>query len=828
MATPLPVAPGPRDARTTEVIDALDTAFLDLLSWDWETRVVFYPKAHPVLGMPDCQVSGCDKGTHFSRPLCPGCDNRRRQAGASVEAFVTTTRPRAWRSIGQEMCLVRECQRPRHSVRAGLCNNHQYQRVEMLQLELEEFLAHPSARGLPGFGGCGVASCYRLRHSARIPFCDPHQARLNTAKRRGTFDGDTERWQLTTSAIAVDREVSLRGLPDRLAAELLYVLQVRTMSGAKTHDHQFRVISDWLRVMQASSLHGLNDAELAAGGMTRNIRVITKGGQTALRRLGASPETERLKDVWDLFVFGHGGTLDFTKIHQRPLREAAKVWAYDELPRRRGKSVSHAMQNMLAGLVSLSESLRLQRPDEGHLPGGLGRNDMVSFCNRLAFLAENGKMSQHTRLNHVRYARLITNRVRVLGVTGPGQPLEGLPAAFALSLQDIPDEPEDTEAGRDLPDEVMRQLCDNLDLLEKSSSREVRVAIELLIDTGRRPDEIATLPLDCLTTDTDGSPVLVYDNHKAYRLGRTLPIAKATAAVIITQQERVRERFPDTPPGELKLLPSPVTNPEGKKSITTIGDPHRAWVDSLPDFLISVVVLKDGQPQLQVVPYDKAKVFPYAYRHSFAQRHADAGVAPEVLQTLMDHRELSTTQGYYRVSQERKREAVDRVTALQFDRHGNRVWRKVQGLLESEHVRRAIGEVATAYGVCQEPSNVAAGGHACPLRFRCVGCDHFRTDVSYLPDLERYLADLLQSRERLMSAFEADDWARSEALPSEEEIRRVRRLISRVKADLDDLTPEDRAQIEEAVAVVRRGRTVMLGLPKVRQPLPDVRPWSSS
>ncbi|MGW2255478.1 hypothetical protein ACWCXH_35705 [Kitasatospora sp. NPDC001660] len=189
---------------------------------------------------------------------------------------------------------------------------------------------------------------------------------------------------------------------------------------------------------------------------------------------------------------------------------------------------------------------------------------------------------------------------------------------------------------------------------------------------------------------------------------------------------------------------------------------------------------------------------------------------------------MSTTEGYYRVGQERKREAVDRVTALQFDRHDNRVWRKVQGLLDSEHVRRAIGEVATAYGVCLEPSNVAAGGHACPLRFRCVGCDHFRTDISYLPDLERYLADLLRSRERLMSAFEADDWARSEIMPSEEEIRRVRRLITRVKADLDDLTSEDQAQTEEAVAVVRRGRTVMLGLPKVRQPLPDIHPWRTT
>ncbi|WP_405965715.1 hypothetical protein OG713_43395 [Streptomyces sp. NBC_00723] len=187
----------------------------------------------------------------------------------------------------------------------------------------------------------------------------------------------------------------------------------------------------------------------------------------------------------------------------------------------------------------------------------------------------------------------------------------------------------------------------------------------------------------------------------------------------------------------------------------------------------------------------------------------------------MDHRLITTTQGYYRVGAEGRREAVDRVTALQFDRHGQRVWRTAKSLLDSEHVRRAIGEVATAYGVCREPSNVAAGGHACPLRFRCLGCEHFSTDDSYLPDLEAHLADLLR---RLMSAFEADDWARAQAMPSEEEIRRVRRLIQRVKSDLDDLTPEECAQIEQAVSLVRRSRTVLLGMPRVGQPLPDVRP----
>lgn len=318
--------------------------------------------------------------------------------------------------------------------------------------------------------------------------------------------------------------------------------------------------------------------------------------------------------------------------------------------------------------------------------------------------------------------------------------------------------------------------------------------------------------------------IVDYCLAEGYRLGRRLPIGAEMAAVIRRQQQRARERFPATAPARLQLLPRSKTNPEGTKPLVDICAQHRAWVSSLPDLLVPVVTLEAGTHVTRLVPFDKKRIFPYAYQHCYAQRHSDAGVAVDVLKELMDHRRISTTMGYYRVGEERRREAVDRVTALQFDRHGNRTWRAAQSLLNSEHVRRAIGEVATLYGVCREPTNVAAGGHACPLRFRCLGCEHFSTDVSYLPDLQAHLADLLRSRERLMSAFEADDWARAQAMPSEEEIRRIRRLIDRVRTDLDDLTPEDRAQIEQAVTVVRRSRTVMLGMPRVHQPLPDVRP----
>ncbi|MFQ6198092.1 transposase [Streptomyces sp. NPDC000405] len=102
-------------------------------------------------------------------------------------------------------------------------------------------------------------------------------------------------------------------------------------------------------------------------------------------------------------------------------------------------------------------------------------------------------------------------------------------------------------------------------------------------------------------------------------------------------------------------------------------------------------------------------------------------------------------------------------------------------------------------------------------------CSHFRTDVSYLPDLEAYLADLLRGRERL-AAFAADSWAKAEAMPSDEENTRVRRLVHRVRGDLEELTDEDKLHIQDAVALVRRTRRVVaLGLPRIGPP-EDLRP----
>jgi integrase len=442
----------------------------------------------------------------------------------------------------------------------------------------------------------------------------------------------------------------------------------------------------------------------------------------------------------------------------------------------------------------------------------LGRRDIEGFLNRLAYLQSTGTISRYRRNGICRDVREALAGIRALGLTRPEGPAAGLPGDFAIERGDIPADAERGEPGRDLPPEIMNVLCANLDTLEPT---EVRVATQIAIDTGRRPEDILGLPLDCLDRDKDGSAVLVYDNIKADRLGRRLPISTATAAVITEQQDRVRARFPHTPAAQLKLLPAPRRNPDGHISISVdmLDNRHREWAEALP-----ALRTRDG------AEFDKTRIIPYAWRHSYAQRHADAGTPIDVLAELLDHRNLNVTRRYYRVGEDRRRAAVDTVTALSFDRHGNRIWRDAQALLESEHARYAVGEIAVPYGTCNEPSNVQAGGGACPVRFRCVGCDHFRTNVAFLPDLQAYLEDLLRTRERLTAAVEGvDEWARADAIPTDEEITRIRRLINRIKGDVAALDQTERAQIDEAVTVVRRHRAthaVPLGMPTVRATAP--------
>ena len=807
----LAAAASPELPLALAVAAQVDRVFLAGIGWDCERQILHLKPGHPQLGWDACRIEGCP-GRSETAGICQACVGWLAAEGIDVARDgldPASLPPRPAR--GEGICAVAGCQRVWRSARARLCSSHALQ-LERCGASLEAFTARADLRPFAAFGPCQVVACDRQRVAEQPAYCAMHRGRYYKARREGGFE--EMRWRAITAPVTGPGTVVLRGLAPLVIAQVLLGLQRRVGDGLKLREQTLRQLCAELRLRQVATL----DDCCGPGEGSPCLRPLAASLAGYARIALLDPETERDKDVWDLAAFGHNGMAGFTAISQGWLRQCAKDWALDDLTRRRGRKAGTHLRQRIALIAALSASLRA-RPDHGGNAAAVGRADIDVFLRRLACAESAGQISRLTRIEQIGHLKLILLRMRTAGVTRPGRAAAGLGDDFALETRDVPERPGPGEPCRDLPGEIMTQLCAHLDAL---THPEIRVAAELLMDTGRRPEEICALPWDCLARDSDQSPVLVYDNHKAYRRSRRLPVAETTAQVILAQQQRVRDRFPGQPVSTLVLLPTTKANPDGGKPISprTLDYVHRTWVGALP-----VLRASDGRE------FDKARIIPYAYRHTYAQRHADAGIAPDVLRELLDHRVLDTSKGYYRVGEKRRRQAVDRVTSLHFDRHGNRIWASAQTLLDSEYARRAVGEVSVPFGICREPSNVAAAGQACPFRFRCVGCDHFRTDVSYLPDLTAYLDDLLRTRERLTAALAAapadeharpaggiDRWAAADAMPSAEEITRVRTLISRITAGLDALPAGQRADIDQAVATVRQHRTVMLGMP--RSPAP--------
>lgn len=224
----------------------------------------------------------------------------------------------------------------------------------------------------------------------------------------------------------------------------------------------------------------------------------------------------------------------------------------------------------------------------------------------------------------------------------------------------------------------------------------------------------------------------------------------------------------------------------------------RNWVDTLPA-LTDVGLDENGLS----IPFSRDKITPYAFRHTYAQRHADAGTPVDVLRQLMDHVSVETTMGYYQVTMARRREAVSTVSTLMVDRHGNRL--SPVGPVEYE-----MGTVAVPFGNCAEPSNVKAGGGHCPIRFQCAGCSFYRPDPSYLPALEAHVAELRVNKEHAL-ATDAAGWVVNNL---NDQVDAFATVAHAMRGLLEDLPEQDRRAVEEASVEVRKLRQLnasMLG-----------------
>ena len=129
-------------------------------------------------------------------------------------------------------------------------------------------------------------------------------------------------------------------------------------------------------------------------------------------------------------------------------------------------------------------------------------------------------------------------------------------------------------------------------------------------------------------------------------------------------------------------------------------------------------------------PFDPARVFPYAFRHTYAQLRADAGLPLDFLQVLMAHQDPSTI----RPSHPRRVEAVRAIAAkYQFDLTGGRIRARTPDDDHADRIRAGVGSVPVPAGRCHEMNNVRADGHGCPGYNRCFSCTFYTTDFTTCP-----------------------------------------------------------------------------------------------
>jgi hypothetical protein len=316
---------------------------------------------------------------------------------------------------------------------------------------------------------------------------------------------------------------------------------------------------------------------------------------------------------------------------------------------------------------------------------------------------------------------------------------------------------------------------------------------------------VVSLRVGCLEI-IDGQHNLIYDNHKAGRMRRRLPITTETVEVIRTWQRR--RAGLSTPSSQRQwLFPSPLLRARqsrGHMTSASVGRAFKAWVAQI-GAIDSELLGPDGTP----APFDPSLITPYALRHSYAQRHADGGVPVDVLKELMDHAAVATTMGYYRVGLKRKQQAIRSVGSLAVDAAGNPA-----PFTSPTAYQRA--SVAVPFGNCTEPSNVKAGGEACPIRFQCAGCGFYRPDPSYLPALEQHIAALRADRETAhaigAAAYVTDNLTA--------EIRAFSHVAEQMHRRLAELAPHEREEVEQASKLLRRAR-VARQLPVIAHPAPD-------
>lgn len=271
------------------------------------------------------------------------------------------------------------------------------------------------------------------------------------------------------------------------------------------------------------------------------------------------------------------------------------------------------------------------------------RNDLTQFHERLLAqgrLAGDGDWSGLTRDDLIDYILWMKEREYSSATVARKVAATKSFCGFLLRIGAIEDNPaEDLESPKVkkqlpitlTPDEADRLLAQPAELGDTPKALRDTALLEVLYATGMRVSELASLTLDDLDLGA-GTIRCVGKGNKE----RVMPLYAEAAQAVQAYLEKGRPALSGRDATERTLF----LNPRGKQ-LTRQG----LWL-----------IIKGYARQLGL----EDKVTPHTLRHSFATHMLNGGAGLREVQKLLGHANISTTQVYTHVSQDRLREVYDK------------------------------------------------------------------------------------------------------------------------------------------------------------------------
>ncbi|MGH2600824.1 MAG: hypothetical protein ACRDJ9_15745, partial [Dehalococcoidia bacterium] len=545
MNTPTAALDAPRRLSPRLDHDAWMNHLRDGLVLDGEWRPSeFDPERWLFTGDPDnpmttsarCRAPYCDKVV-TSRCLCGSCRGAFQASGLNEKEFLATHRPRRERqALTGEACAVgrgdARCERRRISNQTGLCQTHAgewHRRGKLTGLTLRKWCTEV-ARPLEARKPCSVPGCAG-DGQLEICLCGPH-ARTWRAIQRDLPSGQregAESWAARQTSRLRAHQFSLLALQETVRYELLYALQRRDAQGQKLDPVAMRGLAAALSDVDALATTPYAEVEQRIG-KARNVhahaRLLVRIIHLKFEEFRGIAHTD--KDVWDCLALDlkaprphrrpNLSSVDFTPIRQQWLKDATKHWVATP-----GSDPTTLKRTLQA--VTLASQALSRRPGGGDDASDLGFADVTAIFEAIKTATQaNGELYK-SRYRRGLWARFWT----VIDFARKSELLAELPGAFSrYSSQTIGhEEGNEDEIGKAIPETVIAQLDAHLDLLEANrtygrlwspadTTAMFRAAYVVLRDTGRRPQEVVSLPVDCLEAD-GGEYALIYDNRKGRR-----------------------------------------------------------------------------------------------------------------------------------------------------------------------------------------------------------------------------------------------------------------------------------------------------------------------